>query len=120
MKLERTVMTAFLVTWGMLATAPAEAQGLGGSRPRALTVPQRVTHPLDKGSGRRVSGLPLVVRPCEPGPRFGPQLPHGACISIYPDPPVSREKSTGVVIRPEEDAFPTSRAHVSRSSHGQF
>ena len=42
------------MTWGMLATAPADAQGLGGLRPRALTVPQRVTHPLDKGPGRRV------------------------------------------------------------------
>ena len=48
----------------------------------------------------RMPGLPLVVRPCEPGPRFGPQLPHGACISIDPDPPVSREQWTGVVLRP--------------------
>ena len=119
MKLEKAVITAFLVTIGVLATAPADAQGLGGLRPRALTVPQRVTHPLDKGSGRRVPGLPFVVRPCEPGPRFGPQLPHGACISIYPDPPVSREKSTGVVLRPGEDASATSREHVSRSRHGR-
>ena len=50
-----------------------------------------------RGSGRRLHGVPLTVRPCDEPSRFGPRRPNGVCFSVYPDISASGGKLTGGV-----------------------
>ena len=108
MKLAKLITRATLLTTLMLAAAPAEAQhgdhrqggghvgdlrGVGGER----RFPQGPTDPFRRGSGRRLHGVPLTVRPCDEPSRFGPRGPNGVCFSVYPDISVSGGKVTGGV-----------------------